>query len=150
MPAKLTRILLKTIGRLIPSDWFAHRYPVSVKGICRVGEKVVLLKNEHRQWDLPGGKLMPGEEMQECLRREFQEELGINVCSGRLLEALTIRILRQITVVVIVYECQTNASPEELQLSSENFEIGLFPPTEISRLNLLPHYQHLLSISPNP
>src|SRR6185369_13602359 len=30
-------------------------WPVSIKGVCLVGGKVVLLKNERDEWELPGG-----------------------------------------------------------------------------------------------
>ena len=34
-------------------------------------------------WELPGGKLEPGETRQACLEREFAEELGLKVEVGR-------------------------------------------------------------------
>lgn len=33
-------------------------------------------------WELPGGKIEPGERPQDCLAREFHEELGVTVAVG--------------------------------------------------------------------
>jgi phosphinothricin acetyltransferase len=38
-----------------------------------------------RRWSLPGGKLEPGETLDECLRREVREETGLEVAVGRML-----------------------------------------------------------------
>lgn len=34
------------------------------------------------RWELPGGKIEPGESAAECLRREIREELGIEIAVG--------------------------------------------------------------------
>lgn len=54
-----------------------NRFPVSIKGVVACTEKVVLLKNERKGWELPGGKLEEGESPEECVEREVFEELSL-------------------------------------------------------------------------
>lgn len=59
-------------------------YRVSVKGLCVKDGKVLLLKESHQlsgQWELPGGGLDFGEDIQQGLRREIEEETGLKVKS---------------------------------------------------------------------
>ena len=51
-------------------------FPVSIKGVLVEAGRVVLLENERDEWELPGGRLEPGEAPETCLVREFAEELG--------------------------------------------------------------------------
>jgi len=65
------------------SDGLAARFPVSVKGVVERGGRFVLLKNERDEWELPGGKLEPGETIEDCLVREIAEELNLSTRIGR-------------------------------------------------------------------
>jgi len=46
----------------------------------------MLLKNEREEWELPGGKLDPGEAPMECVVREIAEESGWPVSVAAILD----------------------------------------------------------------
>ena len=118
--------------------------PVSVKGICFIDGKVILLKNERNEWDLPGGKIGRGEAVETALKREMKEELGIDVKVEELLEVFTARMKNQVNVLIVLYRCTTKAVFEDLQISSESFEIGSFSSDQVLGLNLEPRYLYHL------
>lgn len=144
----MKRLYLQTIGRCLPTDLFAKRFPVSVKGVVAIDGQVVLVQNEHGHWDLPGGKLHGGESFQDCLTREMKEELGIAVTVGGLIDMVQIRVRGWVTVIVPIYQCVTSARPGDLRLSAENSDMALFSLHEISSLAINEHYRKLLLHQP--
>ena len=56
-------------------------------------------------WEFPGGKVEPNETIQDCIKREIKEELGIEVSVG---ECLTIieHQYPQFKVTLFVHYCQ--------------------------------------------
>jgi mutator protein MutT len=59
-------------------------FHVGVKGLIRNDEGKVLLlklpvwKGRPSHWDLPGGRMNPGETFEQTLRRELREEIGVH------------------------------------------------------------------------
>ena len=57
-------------------------------GILIDNQKILLVKQEvteKRHWSLPGGKLEPGESLEQCLVREIKEETGLDISVKELL-----------------------------------------------------------------
>ena len=62
----------------IPSKF----YRVSVKAVMRDEDgRILLVQERSDKWSLPGGGLEFGETIEEGLRREVQEELGVSIKS---------------------------------------------------------------------
>jgi ribosomal protein S18 acetylase RimI-like enzyme/ADP-ribose pyrophosphatase YjhB (NUDIX family) len=60
-----------------------YAVPISCKGIVFENDKVWLRHNERDEWELPGGKLDPGEQPEDTVAREMLEGLGVKVRVGR-------------------------------------------------------------------
>src|SRR5262249_48865701 len=80
-PARATRIVVAN-PPAAADDGATVCYPVSVKGVVLHERGVVLVKNRRNEWELPGGKLEPGETLEACVAREIAEELGLTVRVG--------------------------------------------------------------------
>lgn len=53
-------------------------YRVSVKAKIKQGDKLILVKEDDKKWDLPGGGVEHKEELMSALNRELAEEIGLN------------------------------------------------------------------------
>lgn len=102
------------------------------------------MKNERQEWDLPGGKLKPGETFETCLQREMKEELSIECQVQQLETVVKANIRNMIDVVVIIFSCKTFARPSDVSISDENFELGWFSIPEVSKLDLAPGYKEAI------
>src|SRR5258708_14731211 len=107
----------------------AHRFPVSIKGVILHQGKVVLLKNERDEWELPGGKLELGEEPESCVAREIREELGLEVDVARLLDTWVYHIRDGVDVLIVTYGCAPKAF-DEVTRSPEHKAVGWFGLSE--------------------
>ncbi|MFA6311073.1 MAG: NUDIX domain-containing protein [Sterolibacterium sp.] len=106
-------------------------YPVSVKGVLFAPDgNLVLLLNERDEWELPGGRIEPGESSPECLAREIEEELNVKVEVGQPLDTYLFEVLPGKQVFIATYRCRI-AGPFEPRLSHEHQRIGLFPPSAL-------------------
>ncbi|BCB86597.1 NUDIX hydrolase [Phytohabitans suffuscus] len=112
-----------------------HLFPVSVKGVVVRDGRVLLLRNERDEWELPGGKLDLGEEPTECVAREIAEEVGWQVTIGPLLDVWQYHIRDGVDVLIVTYGCHLDID-EDPVVSHEHKEAGLFTETEVSALRM--------------
>lgn len=117
----------------------ASRFPVSIKGVVLIGGQVVLLRNERDEWELPGGRLEPGEEPDECLKREIAEELAIAVEVEAILDCWRYQPVPGKDVVIVTYGCRTSA--QSVTVSDEHSEVGLFALGELDRIAMPDGYR---------
>ena len=54
-------------------------YRVSTKGLVVRDDKILLVQEKDGRWELPGGGLEFEQEIIDSLKREFVEEMGVNV-----------------------------------------------------------------------
>ena len=110
-------------------------YPVSVKGVLLVGGKVVLVRNDRGEWELPGGRLEIGETPEQALAREFEEELSIQVEAAEIVDSYLFEAIPSKHVFIVTYGCRLRGSFSPV-LSAEHTEFGLHALAELGRIPL--------------
>ncbi len=131
--------LLNLVSEDIPMSQPA--YPVSIKGVAVRDGRVLLLKNERDEWELPGGRIEPGETPEQCVAREITEETRWNVTAGPILDAWMYYIeVAAKHVFIVTYGCISDDDREPV-LSHEHKEIGLFTEREVTALKMPDGYK---------
>lgn len=62
-----------------------HQFRITARGIIIENEQILFVSDEGQYWYTPGGRLEPGESLQNCVEREVFEETGLIVKAGPLL-----------------------------------------------------------------
>lgn len=117
--------------------------------LARRGPKA---KNEQGLWEFPGGSVEFGETLAEALQREMDEEYGIKVSVGELVDVVD-HILPQEHQhwVSPTFLCQIISGEPYIREPEKCTEIGWFDVdqmpnelTQITQLNL-EHYRHIIA-----
>ena len=129
------------------SDHAVPHFPVSVKSVIYLNDKVILLKNERDEWELPGGKLDPGESPESCVVREFFEGLNISVQIDRIIDSWLYVVSPNVEVVIITYLCKIVGKNLSPTVSHEHKEIGFFDIKEVPELFMPNGYKRSIDLS---
>jgi 8-oxo-dGTP pyrophosphatase MutT (NUDIX family) len=127
-------------GEISPKHNPVHRFPISIKGVVFRGSQVILLKNERNEWELPGGKIELGETPEACVRREIEEELGLQVRVIQILDSWIYHIREGADVFIVTYGCLSEPGGEIVP-SSEHKATGLFELEEVPALTMPEGYK---------
>ena len=115
------------------------RFTVSVKGILRERGRVLFLRNERDELELPGGQLELGESVEEALVREIREETGIVAEPDALVHAGVFEVVPGQHVLVIVYRCHHQSGT--LSLSDEHVGHEWLQDAEMKRPDMPEFYR---------
>jgi len=130
------RVLIYLLSRFINFDSISEMFPVSVKSILIDDQRILLIKNERDEWDLPGGKIEKNDNVIETLIKEVKEELNIIIDNYNILQAEKYLFRKQEIIVVTYFSEITNEDP--IILSFENIDYQFFSYDKLNELKLTP------------
>lgn len=124
-------------------------YSVSVKalvrdsrGRCLVIRRSAASKHNPGGWDLPGGKIDPGETVDDALVREVAEETGLAIDIIRVAGAAESEAPNR-KIAYLIFE--TRADEAKVRLSSEHDGYEWVPPSRLESYDLCRQFGAFIS-----
>ena len=110
-----------------------------VAGLIRDDRRRVLLGRRRpdqpmpNQWELPGGKVEPGESPTDALRRELNEELGCDAEVGRI-DDVVFFAYPEFDLYMLVYTVRLLGTPRAVEIA----DLAWVEPADLPSWDLLP------------
>lgn len=136
------RLLIYFFSKFIKTDELSDKFPISIKVIIVDDNKILCLKNERNEWDLPGGKLNFKENIEECLIREVKEETNLSIKNLKILKPFNLKF-NDVPVFILVYSAEISCD-SSIQVSYEHSEYNFFSKTEIMNLKMPESFKRLV------
>ena len=125
-------------------NWF---YRTSIKALILDENKKFLLTREEKWWELPWWWLEYWETPQECIKRELNEEVWINVIwvNENPSYFITAQKANWIWISNVIYETQINMDEiKNFKPSDECLEIKFFNKEEAKKEKLFPNVEKFI------
>jgi 8-oxo-dGTP pyrophosphatase MutT (NUDIX family) len=121
-------------------------FPISIKSVVLdPHSRVLLLKNEREEWELPGGKLEGPETPEQRVETEICEESGWTARAGQLLDVWMYEPIPGRQVFIVTYGCTAADASRPPVVSHEHKEAGLFHRHEVPGLVMPQGYKDSIS-----
>ena len=119
------------------------KWGLTVRGICEVNGKILLLKIRHKsshdadKWEIPGGKVKKGEFFDEALKREYMEETSLKIDINSLYNVVenqytVCKTKEDINSIQLIMKVTSNS--DNVIISDEHDDYGWFSLDEIKEM----------------
>jgi 8-oxo-dGTP diphosphatase len=138
----------KIIFIKIRVDSMKRPYGLTMRGIARKNDEILILKRhpESRtnpnKWELPGGKVDPGEDFDKALIREFNEETNLNIELGQFVGAVQEEFPHKKTIALVMEVVLLGEI--EVKISDEHIDWKWATIEEIKNLKISGWFETLL------
>ena len=137
------RLLIHFFKYFLKTDNFSEKFPVSIKAIIIDNKRILCLKNERNEWDLPGGKINFNENIEECLKREVKEETNLEIKDLKILKPFNLKF-NDVSVFILIYLAKISCD-SPIIISYEHSEYNFFSKSEIEDLNMKKDFKNLIN-----
>lgn len=138
----------KIIFIKIRVDSMKRPYGLTMRGIARKNDEILILKRHPEsktnpnKWELPGGKVDPGEDFDKALIREFNEETNLNIELGQFVGAVQEDFPHKKTIALVMEVVLLGEI--EVKISDEHIDWKWATIEEIKNLKISGWFETLL------